>query len=71
LFAPHYAKAAIRHVGPHTAALHVKPDGDVIAELQPGEAFALLDVTAGWAWGYRVSDHLVGYLPAGALAKPD
>jgi hypothetical protein len=35
--------------------------------MKPGEEFALLDVTGGWAWGYRRSDHLVGYLPAEAL----
>lgn len=32
-----------------------------------GDEFALLDVTGGWAWGYRRSDHKVGYLRAEAL----
>jgi dipeptidyl peptidase-like protein len=33
-----------------------------------GEEFALLDVTGGWAWGYRRKDHKVGYLRVEALA---
>jgi hypothetical protein len=36
-------------------------------EMQPGEEFALLDVTGCWAWGYRRSDHRVGYILADKL----
>lgn len=48
--------------------LHVKAgsESEVLAELSE-EEFALLDITGGWAWGYRLSDHLVGYLPADRL----
>lgn len=35
-----------------------------VSELLPGEAFAVLDITAGWAWGYCVADHRVGYVEA-------
>ena len=44
-----------------------------VAELEPGEAFAMLDETGGWAWGYRLCDHRVGYLAAANLepAGPD
>ncbi|HWH17935.1 MAG TPA: hypothetical protein VNT77_06305 [Allosphingosinicella sp.] len=70
LFAPHYARSVIRHCGPRGAQLRDVPNAEAepVAELQPGETFALLDVTAGWAWGYREADHRVGYLPAADLA---
>lgn len=70
LFAPHYAEPVPRTVGPEGASLYASPDlgSETIAELPPGESFALLDVTGGWAWGYRQSDHLVGYALASGLA---
>lgn len=40
-----------------------------ISQLLHGEAFALLDVGGGWAWGYCRHDHYVGYLPAAMLAR--
>jgi cell wall-associated NlpC family hydrolase len=41
-----------------------------VSELLPGEGFAVLDLTAGWAWGYCLTDHRVGYVEAIALAEP-
>jgi hypothetical protein len=41
-----------------------------VSELLPGEAFAVLDITAGWAWGYCVADHRVGYAEAIELTDP-
>jgi hypothetical protein len=35
-----------------------------VSELLPGEGFAVLDFTAGWAWGYCLLDHRVGYVEA-------
>jgi len=69
LFAPHYAEPVSRAAGPDGAKLYEAPSlsEEAIAGLEPGEAFALLDVTGDWAWGYRASDHLVGYVPASAL----
>ena len=70
LFAPHYAEPVSRTTGPEGAKLHQAPDQSAqpIGELQPGEPFSLLDVTGDWAWGYRTSDHLVGYVQASQLA---
>ncbi len=45
-------------------------DADQTSELLFGEGFALLDLTGGWAWGYCLSDHYVGYLAAEALSEP-
>jgi cell wall-associated NlpC family hydrolase len=41
-----------------------------VSELLPGEGFAVLDISAGWAWGYCVADHRVGYVEAIELADP-
>ena len=68
LFAPHYAKAVARRLKTG-ASLHISPDqqSELMAELGAGEEFCLLDITGKWAWGYRASDHLVGYVQASAL----
>jgi hypothetical protein len=70
LFAPHYAEPVSRAAGPRGATLYASAElsTEAIAELEPHEAFALLDITGEWAWGYRTSDHLVGYLLASGLA---
>jgi len=71
LFAPHYAAAAPRIASERIELLSKPDDGsDSVGELQAGESFALLNVTGDWAWGYRASDHLVGYLKASALRLP-
>jgi cell wall-associated NlpC family hydrolase len=41
-----------------------------LSELLPGEDFAVLDIAAGWAWGYCIADHRVGYVEAIELAEP-
>ena len=43
-------------------------DGDAICELEPGEPFALLDDSLGWAWGYAGETRRVGYLRPNALS---
>jgi hypothetical protein len=72
LFAPHYAKPLIRSGGMIATPLRSEP-GDTeaqISELLPGEHFAVLDINAGWAWGYAVADHRVGYVEAIELTDP-
>ena len=41
-----------------------------VSELLPGEKFAVIDITSGWAWGYSLLDHRVGYVEAIELADP-
>lgn len=67
MFAPHYARPAMVKVRGGTLRATPVDDGEAIAELEQGEDFALLDTTGGWAWGYRRSDHRVGYLSADHL----
>jgi hypothetical protein len=65
VFAPHYAKAMPRTlVG--TTSLHMKPNGDVVAELTAGTSVDLFDISGGWAWVRSASG--IGYVLADALA---
>lgn len=56
----------------HSASLLPRPDPDdePVSELLPGEEFAVLEYSGGWAWGYGVADHRVGYVEAIALTVP-
>jgi hypothetical protein len=35
--------------------------------LEPGEPFAMLDDSVGWAWGYAAAERRVGYVRSDAL----
>lgn len=54
------------------AFLRAAPDagGEPVSELLPGEEFAVLEYSGGWAWGYAVADHRVGYVEAIELTEP-
>lgn len=71
-FAPHYAAPMMRSGVLPAAPIRSAPstDADQTSELLFGEGFALLDVTGGWAWGYSLADHYVGFLAAEALGEP-
>jgi hypothetical protein len=72
LFAPHYAAPLLRACGIIAASVRQEPadGGEAVSELLPGEGFAVLDFTAGWAWGYCLADHRVGYVEAIELVEP-
>jgi hypothetical protein len=44
---------------------------EIVAELRPGDEFAVLDMSGDWTWGYRRLDHHVGYVPQSVLVRPD
>lgn len=71
-FAPHYAAPKMTSGVLPAAAMRAAPslDAEQTSELLFGEGFALLDLTGGWAWGYSLADHYVGYLAANALGTP-
>ena len=50
-------------------AMRAKPDTSsaAVSELLHGEEFAVLETSAGWAWGYSRHDGYVGYVPVGSL----
>ncbi len=62
-FAPHYAEPVIC-VAVSQADVRAQPQGDadMLVSLASGARFALLDLTGGWAWGYAVDGHIVGYV---------
>src|SRR3546814_20704129 len=42
-----------------------------ISELLHGEMFQAIDIAGGWAWGYCVHDHYVGYIPVDTLRSEE
>jgi hypothetical protein len=64
IFAPRYARPVIRCCGEEPLAAHQdeSEESEPLYELRPGEAFAVLDIGKIWSWGYRCSDHRVGYV---------
>ncbi|ARS27108.1 C40 family peptidase [Sphingomonas sp. KC8] len=76
VFAPHYAAAEIGRVIVPSVALRAAPSpaAAAVSQLVSGEGFAVIDNEGGWAWGYGLHDHYVGYVPSDALgdaAEPD
>lgn len=74
LFAPHYARPMERRCVVPVAPVRAKADdgAELISELLHGEAFQVIDLSGGWAWGYAAHDHYVGYVREDALgiARP-
>lgn len=70
-FAPHYAEAALTVTLVATPLLAANNEtAAVLAALPANAAFALLDQTGDWAWGYVVDGHRVGYIRDADLAAP-
>ena len=71
LFAPHYAAPMLRAA---TCSAMVRnaadADSEAASQILPGEEFAVVDIAGGWAWGFSLHDHYVGYLPVEGLALP-
>lgn len=63
-FVPHYAVPMPRTAGAGGATLRVagKTDAEVLCSLGEGEAFDVLDISGGWAWGQIGEDGFVGYI---------
>ena len=68
MIASHYAEPLNRSIAA-AAELRSAPsdDSEMIRRLEPGEPFAMLDDTLGWAWGYAGQDHRVGYVKSRAV----
>lgn len=65
---PGYARPAMMEATRQTPMLAASNDAAVaVSELLPGERFALLDSGHGYAWGYHLVDHYVGYVALDAL----
>jgi len=71
LFAPHYAAPMLRMAGVAMPMRSAPDDGaEAVSQLLPGEEFAVIDIAAGWAWGFSLHDHYVGYVAIDRLVAP-
>jgi hypothetical protein len=70
VIASHYADPVECHLN-SAAELQDAPgsEGEVIASLAKGDAFAALDSTLGWAWGYAGSERRVGYVESSKIGR--
>lgn len=68
IFAPHYA-APVLHVVAARTSLRAGRDADseVLATLQPGDPFEVLEIWGGFAWGSAPGAGRVGYISASEL----
>lgn len=68
VFAPHYA-APVSYVVIAAAPLRAakEADAEVLAQLAEGDAFEVLELSAGTAWGSAPGSGLVGYVDAAQL----
>lgn len=68
VIASHYAEPLDRTIIAATE-LREKPsdEAQVVCELGPGQLFAMLDDTLGWAWGYAGNERRVGYVRSDSL----
>jgi cell wall-associated NlpC family hydrolase len=66
IFAPHYARPVMRSCGMRASFVRPAPSADSppSSQLLPGEEFAVLEISGGWAWGYCRYDRYVGYVEA-------
>ena len=69
VIASHYAEPLACRIAAPTA-LHSAPsdEANMIRALQPGEPFAMLDDSLGWAWGYAGEERRVGYVRSDAVS---
>lgn len=68
VFAPHYAAPLPRPLVARAELRAAKAgDSEVLAELEPGDIFELLELSGGKAWGVAPSAGLVGYVCASAI----
>ncbi|MET0362427.1 MAG: NlpC/P60 family protein, partial [Sphingobium sp.] len=70
-FSPHYAAAVPYRCTATSVIVRGKPsvEESAVTQLLHGEPFHVLDVRAGWAWGYCGHDHYVGYVALDALER--
>jgi hypothetical protein len=69
VIASHYSEPLERVIAAPTP-LRSAPsvEAEVIREIAPGDRFAVVDESLGWAWGYAGADGRVGYVPSDALS---
>lgn len=68
-FVPHYAVPMLHRAKPGGATLRAagRDDAEPVCDLASGEAFEVLDIAGGWAWGQSADDGWVGYVAVDRL----
>lgn len=71
LFVPHYAQPMEMSCTDDAAVVFAAPDqsSETVGEIERGAVFMVVDMAGGWAWGFRVTDHIVGYVDLKSLAQ--
>jgi hypothetical protein len=70
VFSPHYAAPLERTLATAASLRSARdPASEVLATLNAGEVFEVLEFAGSFAWGVAPAAGLVGYLPADALAR--
>jgi len=69
-FVPHYAVPMPHRTLPGAALRAAAGEAaDIIAALDEGSVFNVLDITGAWTWGQVGEDGQVGYVALGALEE--
>jgi hypothetical protein len=71
LFVPHYAQPMEMSCTDDAAVVFAAPDqgSETVGEIERGAVFMVVDMAGGWAWGFRATDHIVGYVDLKSLAQ--
>jgi hypothetical protein len=71
-FVPHYAVPMPHAARENGATLRKagKADAIPLCTISAGEAFDVLDISGGWAWGQLGEDGFVGYVALSELESP-
>jgi hypothetical protein len=70
VIASHYAEPVLRRLKKAAPFRREADDqAELIAELEAGDEYWMLDDTRGWAWGYAGPDARVGYVRVEALGR--
>ena len=64
LFVPHYARPMEMICIAEEAAVQEAADAasSIVASLSKGDPFMAVDMAGQWVWGFRTTDHRVGYV---------
>ncbi len=71
LFVPHYAQPMAMTCTDDATAIFAMQDraSEIVGELERDTTFMVVDMAGGWAWGFRATDHIVGYVDMVSLAQ--
>ena len=68
MFAPHYAAPLAMTATAQTPVMATaSPEAEILATLEIGETFDVLEVSTNYCWGQRGSGGIVGYVATSAL----